>query len=476
MNWEDKLYEGTKHMNLIIEKFYNLYGNDGQFLKECKKNYPFGCIIHNLSEIYTENDANKKYILESIHFQYNDLEIFEKYDNTKNYIESHASKYIKRFQSILNSKIFNMDDILLLTNRSGLRNIKLNGTFEYNDTLKLYHNHNKESMIENNSKCYWVSYPYSELLCPSVTDFETRLYDINIIFFSENNWIPIIIFVKLFNTDELEDELQKYINKLENFINTDQTYTHFYDNIEFEHSILEKYGLKIFFANYNNLINKLEYISDAFSIPLTQKKKEIIMNFNIEKLNKPYQHKKSPYDIGDEENNEIKLESESKIEDKIEDKNENENDDELNENELNEFLDQCVSDKSYLDFLNETQSVYKKIYTFLNTDSFNELYKDKYGYDFENKFDILIDNFYYKELLYSNQYRLSTTDFIRLKDHVELFKKGDDNHYYRELTEDELNVLISKNDFNNDEYKILKKYNKINNIRYDVSSRLYYFE
>jgi len=480
--WNHALDLATFHINDNMQKIYLAMKDDLELISLLKNNYPHACIVSSLGELIS-NNSNIDYIdaFECVNFTFNDLNILSKFDQSKDYINDHIRIYTNRIISFLNSSIFTLMDFQILLRKSGIRNINLCGDFEFiNNKLMFY---NKKDwvkkdgyeMLYSKSNCYWRSYSYcDEPIYPRIEDFNCRVNDINVILYPENNWIPIMIYVKTRDNPELESLLHQYRTNIINFLNTDSTKSHFWEQWKTEHETLEKAGLKIWIVEYKDLVDKLIYIHQYYGILLTQVDEvqyntkteeeyyDQILNHTNFKINKEHLFPNQEFVV---KNKDQTIEYES-------------------------YLNEMIKNKEFLNEINMFQCISESLYNFLKSETFINYYS-QFG-TYEIPFKILINDKYYKELtkeqkekLYT-KYTLSEIEYMRMGNQSSYIKSKNviecPNHtcnyplYYKKMSDDELNDLECMNvEFSHDAYEILLIHDRTKNyiFEYDYMFQLY---
>lgn len=441
--WNDKTYLATAHIDKHIRNIYNTFEDDLNDVEILKNNFPHGCILNSLWELIVNSKLDINYIdsFEYINFSYTDLKILYQSDDSFDNINNHINNYINRIVSMMNSYCFSLNDMCILSRKSGICSVNLCGNFElYEDKLKLY---NKKQWQTNDgykinyisSNCYWRSYPYfNEPMYPKMIDFECQVKDLNVILFSESNWIQAMIYVKLFDSDELESSLYEYRSNIRNFLNSDNTNSHHWDQWSKEHKKLEKVGLKVWIVKYDDLIARLKKISSYYNISLTNRKK---ITYNLETEEKYFKQFN--------ENLSVKFNYDNMFNKKY---NIQEPD-----NQMSIYMEEYLSQSHFLEQIEVLNSIPISLHRFLTSDIFL-----KYNGPYDNLFKILINNRYYKKLineereLLLEQYTLSEIDYMLLGDDNIIYNKlnknincpyheVNNNLYYKMVSEEELNDL-----------------------------------
>lgn len=483
--WNNRIGLATNHINNNIRKVYFAFGDYPNLSRKLKDAYPHSCILKNLWELINNTEIDIDYLtsFEHVNFTYIDLQTLHQYNGKKDYVNNHINEYKDRLKSFLNSYIFTLNDLKMLTRKSGIREINLCGNFELNED-KLRFNNKKDWLTMDGyeiqylkSSCYWRAYPYSESpVCPSMRDFHSRVNDVNIILFSEDNWIQAMIYVKIEQNNEQEDQLYKYLANMRNFLKTDNTKNHYWDQRSNEHQKLKNLGLHIWVLNYNDIIEKLQTIQNDFDIRLTERKQMDYTEADSLYFDMYNKHKK----IG-----RINLNTTFVSDEYVPEKQENE--------QHQYYLNELIYNDDFLDQIHLLQSIPQSMYNFLESKQFKDLYYMKYG-TYVNPFQIEIRNRFYKELsdehkqLLKEKYTLSEIDYYRLKYDNVMFKKYEQNlicpnHtpsmplYYRLLSEEELNDLdCVQLEYNHDEYESLVIHGRADKYEFNYDNSIETYE
>lgn len=461
--WNKKSELAVSHIDAHIRNVYHYFKHRKDILEALKNNYPHSCIT-SLWEIVRNSNINLEHIesFDYLMVSYDDLKRFSNYKGNFNQINDHVNTYLRRLLGILNSFSFTLNDLELLTDKSGA-NMCLCGDFDlYEDKITFF---NRKDWIRNRSceqdyslgQCYWKSYPYSSKpITPDMNDFNGRENDINVIFFPKSNWIQTLIYVKLSNNDEAMKAIEKYLQNMETFLSNDPTKTHRWDSWDQEHQKLMKHNVYVRVCKHSDLSEKLEYINQRFDIPLTQREPIVYDRQEEERYLKLLVKNNHPVP---------KFPRPARVYEP------------LDEN-MEYYWNEYTTNRNFLREVEGFSNISPPLYKFLTSKRF----LDAHG-SYDNPFVFWVNNKYYKRFsqqskdYYLSKYTLSDVNYARLGEDNVVFEKYsgtlDCSHecpdpiYYRKLDEEELNELANKEEVTTEEFETLLIHNKVEQSHYN---------
>lgn len=461
--WNKKSDLAVSHIDAHIRNVYHYFKHRKDILETLKDNYPHSCIT-SLWEIVRKSNIDLEHIesFDYLRVSYDDLKRFANYKGRPEQINEHVHTYLRRLLGILNSFSFTLNDLELLTDKSGA-NISLCGELDvYENKITFF---NRKDWVRNRGcdhdysldRCYWKSYSYSSNpITPNITDFKGRQNDINVIFFPTSNWIQTMVYVKLEDNEEAMLAIEKYLNNMNTFLSNDPTKNHRWDSWDHEHQKLLKHNVLVRVCKHSDFQEKMLEISQRYDIPLTQREQIVYDQKDAQnymkllvKNNKPVPKFSKPYSMAEPI-------------------------DENYEYYWNEYL----TNRNFLKEVEGFSNVSTSLYKFLTSRKFLEA---RGSYD--NPFVFWVNNKYYKRFsqqsmdYYLSKYTLSRVNYVRLGENNVMFEKCNKtlscSHvcpnpiYYRRLDDEKLNKLANKEEVTKEEFETLLIHEKVEQSNYE---------